>query len=193
MKMAEAIRQAGRVKRDSVRPRETKPQRRDDRRASVRGLLCAHRVSAVYSPRPELAWADEISRRTGAIHWLAVIFSCVIAGCSFAPKYSRPSAEAPAEFKELTTNNFKETDGWKTAEPRDDAIRGQWWEVFNDSRLNALEDKIEPSNQSVAAALANLLAARAMVKEARADLFPTLTANPSVSRSYSSTSRNQSS
>src|SRR5881296_521398 len=55
-----------------------------------------------------------------------------LTGCSFAPKYSRPSLQTPAAFKELTPQQSKDTAGWKTAEPKDDAIRGKWWEIFAD-------------------------------------------------------------
>jgi NodT family efflux transporter outer membrane factor (OMF) lipoprotein len=105
------------------------------------------------------------------------------AGCSFAPKYAQPSVETPAAFKELTTAQLKDTDGWKTAEPKDNAIRGKWWEIFGDTNLNALEEQVNISNQTVAAAFANFLSARAVVKQSRSQFFPTVTANPSVTRS----------
>ncbi len=66
------------------------------------------------------------------------------------------------------------------AQPKDDALRGKWWEVFNDSQLNALEEKVNVSNQNIAAAAASFLAARALVKEARSQLFPTVSANPAI-------------
>src|ERR1035438_150111 len=61
------------------------------------------------------------------------------AGCSFAPKYAKPSVQTPAAFKEMTSAQSSETDGWKTAEPKDDALRGQWWEIFHEPELNAFE------------------------------------------------------
>src|SRR2546425_12892024 len=90
----------------------------------------------------------------------------LLSGCSFAPKYAKPSIKPPSAFKDLTAEQFKETEGWKTAEPKDDIIRSKWWETFNDARLNALEEETTVSNQSVAAAFANFLAARAVVKQA---------------------------
>jgi len=117
-----------------------------------------------------------------------VVLACLVlfAGCSFAPKYSKPSVQTPAAFKELTPEQSKETDGWKTAEPKDDMIRGQWWEMFHEPELNAFEGQVVVSNQTVAAALANFLAARAVVKQSRSQYFPTVTANPSVTRSRQS-------
>jgi NodT family efflux transporter outer membrane factor (OMF) lipoprotein len=112
-------------------------------------------------------------------------------GCSFAPNYTKPSVQTPVVFKELTPAQFNETDGWKTAEPKGDTLRGQWWEMFHEPELNALESQVTVSNQSVAAALANFLASRAVVKQARSQYFPTVTASPSVTRSRQS-SQNQS-
>jgi len=110
----------------------------------------------------------------------------VFAGCSFAPKYAQPSVQTPAAFKEMTPAQSKETDGWKTAEPSDAMIRGQWWEMFHEPELNAFEGQLVVSNQTVAVALANFIAARAMVKQARSQYFPTVSANPSVTRTRQS-------
>ena len=112
---------------------------------------------------------------------LAVLVLC--AGCSFAPKYAKPVVETPAAFKELAPAQFKEVEGWKAAEPQDAMLRGTWWEMFQEPELNALEGQVALSNQSVAAALANFLAARAVVKQTRSQYFPTVTASPSVTRS----------
>jgi NodT family efflux transporter outer membrane factor (OMF) lipoprotein len=106
--------------------------------------------------------------------------SCLLVGCTVGPKYHTPSADTPAAYKELTPADYKNTDGWKVAQPQDDAIRGKWWEIFNDSELNALEEKVNISNQTIASAAASFFAARALVKEARSQLFPTVTTNPSI-------------
>jgi len=101
------------------------------------------------------------------------------------PKYHTPPAvippgETPPAYKELTPADYKNTDGWKVAQPKDDALRGKWWEVFNDPQLNALEEKVSVSNQTIAAAAASFFAARALVKEARSQLFPTATTSPAI-------------
>ncbi|MGB7599704.1 MAG: efflux transporter outer membrane subunit, partial [Candidatus Sulfotelmatobacter sp.] len=114
--------------------------------------------------------------------WLSIVCLGVICcGCSFAPKYTRPTAETPAAFKENSGTNL-----WQIARPDDAVIRSNWWAVFNDAVLSSLEDQVTVSNQNVAAAFANFLSARALVREAQAQLFPTLVANPSVTRSRSS-------
>lgn len=107
-----------------------------------------------------------------------MLLALVVGGCSFAPKYKTPSVPM--------ADAYKETNGWKMAQPQDEVIRGKWWEVFGDARLNAYEDQVTISNQNLAAAFANVLEARAVVREARAQYYPTVSANPSVTRSRSS-------
>ena len=108
--------------------------------------------------------------------------AALLGGCIVGPKYHTPSAPTPNAYKELTPANFPTTEGWKVAQPKDDAIRGKWWEIYNDPQLNALEDQIDISNQSIAAAAASFFSARAMVREARSQYFPTLSTNPSISQ-----------
>jgi len=104
----------------------------------------------------------------------------LVASCNVGPKYHTPAVQAPAAFKEVTAENAKDIANWKSAQPSDEVIRGNWWEIFNDSELNALEEQVNVSNQSIASAAASYLAARAMVKEARSQLFPTVTTTPSI-------------
>jgi NodT family efflux transporter outer membrane factor (OMF) lipoprotein len=87
---------------------------------------------------------------------------------------------------------YKETDGWQLAQPKDDVLHGKWWELFDDPQLNALEQQVNVSNQNIAGAFASFLQARALVKQARAQYYPTLTTSPSISRSRSSASPAQS-
>jgi NodT family efflux transporter outer membrane factor (OMF) lipoprotein len=115
-----------------------------------------------------------------------VIFTLSIAfltGCTVGPKYARPSAAAAPAYKELTPENFKDTDGWKQAQPSDGTLKGNWWEIFNDAQLNALEEQVNVSNQNIAAAAATFLAARALVRQTRAQYYPTISANPTITNS----------
>jgi NodT family efflux transporter outer membrane factor (OMF) lipoprotein len=116
--------------------------------------------------------------RTAAINLIGA--SCVLAGCMVGPRYRTPTADTPAAYKELTPADYQNTDGWKIAQPKDDALRGKWWEIFSDPQLNDLEEKVNVSNQSIAEATASFFASRALVKEARAQLFPTVSASPSI-------------
>jgi NodT family efflux transporter outer membrane factor (OMF) lipoprotein len=116
---------------------------------------------------------------------LAITIAALILldGCVVGPKYNKPPVDSPPAYKELTPADFKTTDGWKVAQPKDDALHGKWWEIFNDSQLNALEDKVDISNQNIAASTANFFAARAVVKQARSQYFPTVATSPSITNS----------
>jgi len=123
---------------------------------------------------------------------VAILLSVALnAGCSFAPRYAPPAVQTPAAFKELTPAQFSATDGWKAAGAAG-LIRGQWWEIFREPELDTLENQVTVSNQTVAGALANFLAARAVVKQSRSQYYPTVTAAPSVTRSRQSSLPGQS-
>jgi len=111
----------------------------------------------------------------------------LLPGCVVGPKYHRPSVETPGTFKEVTPEDLKKMDGWKVAQPQDSALHGKWWEIFGDPQLNALEEQVSISNQNVASAFANFMAARALVREARAQYFPTLTVGASATRQRAAT------
>ena len=65
--------------------------------------------------------------------------------CMVGPKYSKVSTPAPPAFKEQPPPEFKEANIWKPGEPRDDKLRGNWWEVYKDPQLNALEEQVRVS------------------------------------------------
>src|ERR1039458_9945225 len=105
-------------------------------------------------------------------------------GCVVGPRYNRPTVQTPGTFKEVTPDDLKKMDGWKVAQPQDSALHGKWWEILGDPQLNALEDQVNISNQNVAAAFASFMAARALVREARAQYFPTATVGASIARQH---------
>ena len=115
------------------------------------------------------------------------------AGCAVGPNYRRPSAPVPSAFKELaptpTPTPVAGQAEWKAATPRDDGLRGKWWEIFGDPELSALEEQVNVSNQNVARAEAVFRGARAAARGARADFFPTVGATASVTRSNSGVAR----
>ena len=123
----------------------------------------------------------------------ALGFVALLGGCRVGPPYhapAPPSVTAP-NYKESTVN-FQDTDGWKVASPQDAMIRGNWWEVFGDPELNALEDQLNINNQNLKEYFENYMAARATIAEARSQYWPTITANPSWNRSKSSGTLNNS-
>ena len=106
-----------------------------------------------------------------------------LAGCAAGPDYVRPQLEAPAQFKEMQ--------GWRPAEPRDALPRGSWWTMFGDRELDALMARVDLSNQTLRAAEARFRQSRALADQARAALFPALSANASATRSKSPSLSNQ--
>jgi NodT family efflux transporter outer membrane factor (OMF) lipoprotein len=97
------------------------------------------------------------------------------------PKYKTPVAEVPAAYKEAA--------GWKTAQPNEQNLGGNWWEMFQDPQLNALEEQVNVSNQNLKAAEAQYTQARALLRYSRADYYPTVTADPSATRTRTSAHR----
>jgi NodT family efflux transporter outer membrane factor (OMF) lipoprotein len=115
----------------------------------------------------------------------AAVLCSVLAGCNVGPRYIPPTATAPAAFKESPAQ-FKETDGWTVAQPQDATLRGKWWEIYNEPELNALEEQLNIDNQNIQQAFENFMEARALVREARSQLFPTVSVGGSYTRSQSS-------
>jgi multidrug efflux system outer membrane protein len=110
---------------------------------------------------------------------LLILGQCgALAACSFAPRYSTPPPPSPppAQFQEQ----------WKTSAPADADSRGEWWKVFQDPMLDALQARVTTANQNIKAAFARLQQARAETRVQRSFLFPTLTAGPNVTRGRTS-------
>jgi NodT family efflux transporter outer membrane factor (OMF) lipoprotein len=120
----------------------------------------------------------------------AVVLAALLAGCNVGPKYSPPAPPSAPAFKEAAPAAYKSVpEGtWKPANPQDAAIKGKWWQMFNEPELNALEEQLNIDNQTIAQYYQNFMAARAQVREARAGYFPTVTMNPSYTRSRNSVS-----
>jgi NodT family efflux transporter outer membrane factor (OMF) lipoprotein len=78
---------------------------------------------------------------------------------------------------------------WKTAQPSDQNLGGNWWEIFQDPQLNALEAQVNVSNQNLKAAVAQYQEARAALRYARADYYPTLSTGPTATRERYSANR----
>jgi len=106
--------------------------------------------------------------------FLALSFSAIaLGGCTVGPKYVRPTVDTPAAYKETG-------DEWKVAAPSDAMSKGAWWELYNDPQLNALEDQLTVSNQSLKAAQDQFAEARAAVRAVRAQYYPNLSVSPVI-------------
>ena len=122
----------------------------------------------------------------GMIRLGAVLLSLILSGCVVGPKYHPPAPQAPAAVYKESPANSNEAEGWTVAQPADAKLRGKWWEIFNDPELNALEEQLDINNQNIKQFFENFMEARAIVREARSQYFPTLTAVPAVTHSRAS-------
>lgn len=112
---------------------------------------------------------------------LALAQLMTVAGCSLAPTYEVPQQAVPM--------NYKEAGPWKIATPSDQLLRGDWWQLLNDQTLNSLEDRINGSNQDLAAALARFNESKAYETEATSAAYPTMQGFASMTRNRQSDNR----
>jgi multidrug efflux pump len=98
----------------------------------------------------------------------------LLPSCNLAPKYLVPQPKLPTEFK---------TSGpWRTAKPRDEVHKGNWWSLFGDARLNALMKQAEVGSPTLELAAHRVTEAKALARAERANLFPFITLNSSATR-----------
>jgi len=110
-----------------------------------------------------------------------------LAACTVGPGYHKPSAPTPVapNYKESPVN-FQDAEGWKVASPHDEMLHGNWWEVFQQPELNDLEQQLNINNQTIKVYFENYLAARAIIRETRAQYYPTVTIGAGFTRAHSS-------
>ncbi len=99
----------------------------------------------------------------------------LLSACEVGPNYSRPPAPVPTKFKEAHKH-------WKVAQPDDAFNRGSWWLIFHDQQLNSLEEQLNHANQSIAQVQAQYEQSVALVAEARAGFYPTLSVSAGATR-----------
>ncbi len=131
------------------------------------------------SLRRNTSAAIHVWKRAMAGVGLASVLS--IAGCAVGPKYNRPAVQVPPAYKEAGD--------WKPAQPNDQNLGGAWWEIFQDSQLNGLEDQINVSNQNLKAAEAQYTQARALLRYDRASYYPSIFGGASATRNRISNNR----
>ncbi len=125
-----------------------------------------------------------------------LVFCSLLAGCTVGPKYHPPAIQPPPAFKEAppaapTATSSPAPDNsdngnWTVAQPSDAKIRGDWWAIFNEPELNDLEAQLNIDNQTLKLYFENFMEARSLVREARAQYFPTVSFGPAYTRQRSS-------
>jgi NodT family efflux transporter outer membrane factor (OMF) lipoprotein len=116
---------------------------------------------------------------------LSIALALLVPGCAVGPNYVKPAAVAPASFKEAPVDASE----WKVARPADAFPRGAWWKILGDPDLDALEDQLSAANTTIAQAEARFRVARAVLRQTRADFFPTVTAAAGITRARTLTAQ----
>ncbi|MFP1683843.1 efflux transporter outer membrane subunit [Alloalcanivorax sp. C16-1] len=96
----------------------------------------------------------------------------LLSACAVGPDYQAPDPQAPARFEEARDS------GAFNGEQR------RFWQGFQDPLLARLIEQALDANQDLRAALARLDQAGALLRGARADQYPTLSANGSAGEQY---------
>ncbi|MFZ0480678.1 MAG: efflux transporter outer membrane subunit [Terriglobales bacterium] len=125
--------------------------------------------------------------RTARVIAAATLICLGLTSCVVGPRYHKPSASTPSapNYKESPVN-FQDAEGWKVASPQDQMLHGNWWEVFQQPELNDLEKQLNINNQTIKQYFENYLAARAVIRETRAQYYPTATIGAGFSRTRTS-------
>ncbi|MEG3111521.1 MULTISPECIES: efflux transporter outer membrane subunit [Pantoea] len=106
-----------------------------------------------------------------------IMLALLLSGCTLGPDYHRPEMSVPVHYKEAK--------GWQQATPQDDLHKGEWWAVYHDATLSSLLSQVSINNQNVANYAAQYRQAQALASQSRAELFPSLGYDSSVTRSGS--------
>ncbi len=122
-----------------------------------------------------------MKRKVSAI---AALMTALLASCTVGPKYTKPNVPQAPAFSEAPPQSY---DGWKAAHPGDGKLRGDWWELFQDPRLSALEAQVGQANQTLKIAEANYREAQLAIKYNQSFRYPTVDAEPSIARNRIST------
>jgi outer membrane protein, multidrug efflux system len=102
----------------------------------------------------------------------------LLAACGTAPFQTAPSIQVPVAYKEVAAVQMR----WQAAQPAEAQPTGQWWRVFNDPTLDALQQQADPGSPVLIAAAARTKAARAALQGAEADRLPQVNVLAGVTR-----------
>ena len=108
---------------------------------------------------------------------IPLVAALVLAGCASSSSFVPTAAPAaPVAFKEDGAARFA------NVAPAEAQARGAWWTVFGDPVLDDLVARAAASNTDIQTAAARVLAARALLREANADLLPQVGASIGAQR-----------
>ena len=131
-----------------------------------------------------------VSRKAVTNIFLAALLIPFTSGCArwltVGPDYKQPTNAIPSTYKAMEYGH------WKIGETLDNVPKGNWWELFGDTNLNALEIQSLQANQQLQAAIARVDQARATARVARSEFLPTVDFDPSYQRERYSPNANPS-
>jgi multidrug efflux system outer membrane protein len=113
---------------------------------------------------------------------LVTIMIMSIAGCGVGPKYQRPSAPVPSQFKESAAPAAQVSATTPIA-------FNDWWRVFDDPVLDGLEKDADAANQDIRLAVARVDQSEAAARYSRSFLFPTISLGASAGRTREAQNR----
>lgn len=105
---------------------------------------------------------------------LAGLLALALSGCTTGPKYQRASVPVPPQWEAPQP--------WRPGAPKDAIPKGEWWKVFQDEELNALETKALAANETLHSAAARYEQARALTTLALSSLYPQMAVAPLAER-----------
>jgi NodT family efflux transporter outer membrane factor (OMF) lipoprotein len=116
------------------------------------------------------------------IRVLAGVVPLLLGGCTVGPNFSPPHWANPVSwFSGQPTAAHA-----AASEPVEAPINVDWWNLFHDRELTALERQVAANNFDVRTATVRLAEARAQLGIARAAEFPNITGNASYTREKAS-------
>ncbi|HVW04445.1 MAG TPA: efflux transporter outer membrane subunit [Vicinamibacterales bacterium] len=101
-----------------------------------------------------------------------IVATLASACASRGPVYERPAIVTPAAWDAPAP--------FRASAPQDSLPKGQWWTVFGDEQLDALEQQAATANQSIKVAAARYEQARALTREALSARYPQVAASGQV-------------
>lgn len=122
----------------------------------------------------------------GAKTLASILLLAGLSGCNVTPKYVPPTPPAPQAYKEAPPGEYKEGTGWRLAAPKDDQISVNWWDLYQDRDLAALEEQVKTANYTIALAETTFRQARALTLQARSQLYPSITTGPAYTNARQS-------
>ncbi len=142
--------------------------------------LSANRSLYRVGKRPSIRFGPVASlkgRRQASILFVVCLSAALLSGCAVGPNYSRPSVPTQTGWKEGATATHAA------------ALPSEWWQIFNDPRLHALETQAIEANQDLKRAVARVREARALARVSESELYPAISASGAYSRNRLSENR----